>query len=333
MDSVTQVVLGAAVGEAVLGKKIGNKAILWGAIAGTIPDLDVFVKLFTDQLTADEMHRGFSHSILFSVLFAPLLAWMATKIYPRENASWKDWTKLMFLSLVTHPLLDAHTAWGTQLFWPLPYKITYNNIFVVDPIYTIPFMVFLIMAMRKKKDDPNRVKWNKIGLIVSCSYMLLTIGFKGIAHYQFTKNLTQQNIPVQDLEAKPTPFNSILWCGFVKSNDEILLGYYSLLDGNSPIRFTHFKQNKDLLGTLSKNDKVQRMDKLARGWFVIEQNEGKLYFDDVRFGQAGLGDSPSSFVFSRELLVQNGELELRPRRPNFNSADFSALFRRIVTKD
>ena len=64
MDSLTQIVLGAAVGEAVLGRKIGNKAILWGAIAGTIPDLDVLSKLFVDDVTANEWHRGFSHSIL-----------------------------------------------------------------------------------------------------------------------------------------------------------------------------------------------------------------------------------------------------------------------------
>ena len=45
MDSVTQITLGAAVGEAVLGRKIGGRAMLWGAIAGTLPDLDVFVPL------------------------------------------------------------------------------------------------------------------------------------------------------------------------------------------------------------------------------------------------------------------------------------------------
>ena len=41
MDSLTQIVLGASVGEAALGRKVGNRAMVWGAIAGTIPDLDV----------------------------------------------------------------------------------------------------------------------------------------------------------------------------------------------------------------------------------------------------------------------------------------------------
>ena len=69
MDSITQIVLGASVGEAVLGKKVGNKAILYGAIAGTIPDLDVLANYFTDALTAIEIHRGFTHSFVFALFF------------------------------------------------------------------------------------------------------------------------------------------------------------------------------------------------------------------------------------------------------------------------
>ena len=80
MDSLTQIVLGAAVGEAVLGKKVGNKAMLYGAIAGTIPDLDILSGYFTDTLTAIEWHRGFSHSIFFSVLFAPVFGWLFNKL-------------------------------------------------------------------------------------------------------------------------------------------------------------------------------------------------------------------------------------------------------------
>ena len=76
MDSLTQIVLGAAVGEAVLGKKVGNKAMLYGAIAGTIPDLDTFASAFTDTITAIEIHRGFTHSIVFSILFAPIFGWL-----------------------------------------------------------------------------------------------------------------------------------------------------------------------------------------------------------------------------------------------------------------
>ncbi|MES2627452.1 MAG: metal-dependent hydrolase [Bacteroidota bacterium] len=332
MDSVTQIVLGAAVGEAVLGKKVGNKAMLWGAIAGTVPDLDVFVKFFVDGLTADEMHRGFSHSLLFSVLFAPVLGWMAWKIHKNETATWKNWTLLMFLSLVTHPLLDLHTAWGTQFFWPLPYKLTYNNIFVIDPLYTVPFMIFVILAMRRRRDDPKRQRLNTTGLIISCSYMLLTLVFKGVAHHQFTKSLEQQHIAYTELESKPTPLNSLLWCGFVRSGDKILMGYYSIFDGSAPVKFYAFPQHRELLGHLAGNDKILRLDHLTRGWYVIEKKDGKLYFDDVRFGQVGFGNDPRSIVASRELIEKDGNLELVQRQPEFRGEDFGKLFKRIVDK-
>ncbi len=168
MDSVTQIVLGAAVGQAVLGSKVGNKALLYGAIAGTIPDLDVVSSFFVDTVTALEFHRGFTHSILFSVLFAPLFGWLVSK--REKEATWREWSWLFFFGFLTHPLLDAHTTWGTQLFWPFDLRLAFKNIFVVDPLYTVPFLVFLILAMRQKKASKKRRFYNNLGLGISSSY-------------------------------------------------------------------------------------------------------------------------------------------------------------------
>ena len=120
MDSLTQIVLGASVAEATLGKKIGNKAILLGAIAGTIPDLDIITRFFVDDLTASVMHRGFSHSLIFPFIAVPIMAAILNKVYYKyQNVSYFDWLKMFFLSIITHPLLDAQTTWGTQLFLSL----------------------------------------------------------------------------------------------------------------------------------------------------------------------------------------------------------------------
>ena len=177
MDSLTQIVLGASVGEAVLGKKVGNKAILWGAIAGTIPDLDVFTRYFVDEVTALQWHRGISHSLFFCIVAAPILGWLVSKIHKNSLADWVGWSKLMFMSLVTHPLLDAHTTWGTQFFWPFDLRIAYKNIFVADPIYTVPFLILLIIAMTKRRDNPKRRFYNNLGLYISSGYMILTYYF------------------------------------------------------------------------------------------------------------------------------------------------------------
>ena len=141
MDSLTQIVLGAAVGEAGLGKKIGNKAMVLGAIAGSIPDFDVAAGFFIDTVSALEIHRGFTHSIVFAIVIGLLFAWLLALWDKR--ATLKQWWWFWFLAFVTHPLLDAHTTWGTQLFWPFrpPFgiqKYICNRPAIHAPLLDIP---------------------------------------------------------------------------------------------------------------------------------------------------------------------------------------------------
>ena len=237
MDSLTQIVLGASVGEAVLGRKIGSRAMLWGAVAGTIPDLDVFIRYFTDDITATEMHRGFSHSLIFSILMAPILAWVANKIHGKRKIGMTPWIWLFFLALVTHPLLDNHTTWGTQFFWPFEYRIAFKNIFVVDPLYTVPFLIFTLIAMFHKRTNPRRRKINNIGLIVSSSYMVLTILFKGITFVKFQNQLDKDKIKYVDMDTRPAPLNTILWNAQVETKTGYRVAYYSFFDSQD-IKFS-----------------------------------------------------------------------------------------------
>lgn len=310
MDSLTQIVLGAAVGEAALGKKVGNWAMLWGAVAGTIPDLDIFASHFTDNITALEIHRGFTHSIFFSVLFAPIFGFIISKIHRKLNATWKDWTLLMFLGFFTHPLLDAHTTWGTQLFWPLDYRVAYKNIFVIDPLYTLPFLFFLILAMCYKKESRKRRKFNNLGLIISSFYMLLTLGFKWISHNKFTTALANQEINYQAISTRPTPLNSILWGANVQLKDAYIIGYYSLFD-KSDIQFSEkIPKNHYLLADVLHEKKVRQLIKITEGWYAVEQNGDTLIFKDLRFGQNDINNIKSNFVFSFELFYdENGEFQ------------------------
>ncbi len=306
MDSLTQIVLGAAVGEAVLGKKVGNKAALYGAIAGTIPDLDVLSRYFVDLVTSTEWHRGFSHSILFSILMAPILGWLISKIERKSVASARDWTLLMFWGLFTHPILDAFTTWGTQLFWPFDLRLAFQNIFVIDPLYTIPFLIFLIMALRQKRDNVKRRKYNYLGLIISSAYLLITLILKGIAYGQFIEQLEAQGISYQQIDIRPTAFNSILWTANVDAGDAYLIGDYSFFD-SKPIRFKSYPKNHELLGRLKTYDKVRRLITISEGWFIITKVENIIYFNDLRFGILSTGERETKFVFSYQLLnKQNG---------------------------
>lgn len=308
MDSVTQIVLGAAVGEAVLGKKVGKKAILYGAIAGTIPDLDTLVGNFFDTITAIEMHRGFSHSIVFSVLFAPIFGWIISKIESNSEVTWKNWSWLMFWGLFTHPLLDAHTTWGTQLFWPFDLRLAYKNIFVIDPLYTLPFLFFLIMAMRFNRTDPKRRKYNRLGLIVSSIYLLvITPALKFYTFQKFEAALEEQNIIYERMDTRPTPLNSILWTANIETDESFLIGNYSVFD-SQPINFYSVPKNYDLAGDLADDPNLNRLIQISDGWYTFSENNGDLYFNDLRFGNMDIEDPDSEFIFSYKLTKEHGEL-------------------------
>ena len=361
MDSLTQIVLGAAVGEVVLGRKVGNKAILWGAIAGTIPDLDVLARSLFDPLRANELHRGITHSILFSAAMAPVLAiWLKrhaasllavfallvalTFVQGAENGVVRgillvvtagiialifrrkrladdgtrtEWSWLFWWSLVTHPLLDCHTTWGTQLFWPLPWKLSWNNIFVVDPIYTVPFMICVGTVMFIRRDNARRRWVNWFGIGISSAYMLFTIVCKRIAVGAIASSLDRQHIPYVDFSTRPTPFNSILWSVNVDAGDHYLLGYHSLLDTKPEVEFVRVDKGLQNLGPWADHDKVRRLQVLSDHNFVVRSRSDTIVFNDLRFGQMGEPSPDKPFVFAYLLVPTNGDLrvELIPPGP------------------
>ncbi|XRE44534.1 Membrane-bound metal-dependent hydrolase [Tenacibaculum discolor] len=305
MDSLTQIVLGAAVGEAVLGKRVGYKAMLYGAIAGTIPDLDVYIGKFFDTVTALEIHRGFTHSVFFAIVFGWIFGWLIS-LYEKK-ASTKEWALLMFWGLFTHPILDAHTTWGTQLFWPLDIRLAFKNIFVIDPLYTIPFLVFLLMAMFQSKASKKRRKYNNLGLIVSSSYMAITIIVKGITYTKFANALKEQEIAYKEIETKPTPFNTILWSANVETEDAYLIGYYSFFD-TKPIEFYSYPKNHYLLGDYKDDTSVKRLIKITKGWYTVSEKNNMLYLNDLRFGLLSVAPNFQQFAFSFEIDEKQGEI-------------------------
>ncbi|WP_422359668.1 metal-dependent hydrolase [Reichenbachiella sp.] len=306
MDSVTQIVLGAAVGEAVLGKKVGNKAMLYGAIAGTIPDLDVLASHVTDTVSALSIHRGFTHSIVFSVVFAPVFGWLVSRYESLKD--FKSWSWLFFWAFITHPILDAYTTWGTQLFWPFDLRLAFKTIFVIDPLYTLPFLVFLILAMIQSRTSPKRQFYNRMGLYMSSGYLLLTFLFKWMAFAQFESALDAQGIEYTQLDTRPSPMNTILWSANVETEAAYLLGNYSLFD-SQPIRFEPYPKNHQLLGDLIAEGSVQRMIAISEGWYTISQKEGQLYFNDLRFGLLSLDPNAQDFVFSYQInVVDSGQV-------------------------
>lgn len=346
MDSLTQIVLGASVAEATLGKKIGNKAILLGAIAGTIPDLDIVARFFVDDLSASVMHRGFSHSLLFPFLSAPLLAWCSKKIYSNySNVSFYDWFKMFFLAIITHPLLDAQTTWGTQLFWPFESRIAIENIFIIDPLYTIPFLIFLILTACQNRLSKKRKIFNSLGLIISSTYLLITLSFKGVAHYNIAKALDDNNIEYNDINTRATYFNSILWSGQIELEDSYIFTYYSLFDKSGPVFTKKFPKNHYLLKPYLHEKKIQQLITLSNGHYLMTNENDELIFWNLKLGQKGFNKDASPYIWSY-VIEKNNEgqitldetnekmdaLKIKERRSFRNNRNFSKEFHQFFER-
>lgn len=336
MDSLTQIVLGASVGEAVLGKKAGNKAMLWGAIAGTIPDLDVFFDNFFQPIDGLYIHRGFSHSIVFAFLLAPVLGYLIHRIHrkKRPQITFKNWSTLVFWSTVTHPLLDMMTNWGTQLFWPFDYRIAINNIFVLDPLYTLPFLTFLIIAATKRKNNPRRSKINRMGLIISSLYLILTMNFKLFAHNNLKKHFENNGLNTELMMTKPMPLTSFYWTGTTKNKGSFHVGYYSIFSGVED-KIIEVEQNDELLGTLQiKNSPLtKRLKYLTNGFYTIRQDSSGIYMEDLRFGLLSGFNSkaPHIGLFKYKMLNQEGKWDIKRDRNESDEMfkDFSLYWYRV----
>lgn len=335
MDSLTQIVLGASVGEAVLGKKVGNKAPLWGAVAGTIPDLDVLTRYILNPVDSLLAHRGFSHSIIFCILAAPIFGYLVYRIHKGANASWKDWSWLFFWGLFTHPLLDSFTTWGTQLFWPMEPRLAYKSIFVIDPLYTFPFMLFLILAMFRRKDATIRSKLNYIGLTISTAYLLITFANKlGITQI-FEKSLEQQEIAYSRIETKPMPLQNILWTANVEVDSGYYIGYYSRLDKSDDIKFNFYPHNKQRIQT-PMTEEFQKLYRMTNGWYALDQIDDTLVIHDLRFGIMGdfeTGEGEFVFDYLAKPFNESGRTvyHVEQKRNSFSGSDtlVTGLFRRI----
>ncbi len=149
MDSLTQIVLGGAVAAAIAPAPHRRAALLAGAMLGTLPDLDALpLALLTDDPVARmTWHRSASHSLFV----LPLLGWAIWALFRRSGGRVAEsplrWFWAIQLALVTHPLLDAFTVYGTQLWWPLPMRsVMWSSVFIIDPLYTIWLLAACIAA-------------------------------------------------------------------------------------------------------------------------------------------------------------------------------------------
>ena len=215
MDSLTQAVLGAALQGAVLGKVQGRRSLLYGAALGSVPDLDVVIR-YADPVSQMTFHRGFSHSIFVLTGLALVLAWLvasvARKRWPDKGYSGPRLFVAFWLVLVTHPVLDAFTVYGTQLFWPIhSIPESWAAVFIIDPVYTVPLLAAVVFAAVKGLAG-RAVPVLIAALAFSTAYLGFGLAGRVMAEQRFHAALDQQGIAVTQVRAVPIAFNSLV-CG------------------------------------------------------------------------------------------------------------------------
>ena len=319
MDSLTQIILGAACGEAVLGKKIGNRALLFGAIGGTIPDLDVFIGrlLYQNEIQAMAFHRGFMHSIFFAIIGCFVFGWLTYKLYDfgkrKQITTLKDWVLLFFWSIFTHPILDCFTPYGTQLFTPFTnYRVAFNNISVADPLYTVPFLLCMIVLMFYNRERTRRKWWLKAGIYTSSAYMIFTIANKFHMDAVFEKSFINKGIPYTRFSAQPTIFNNILWYAVAETETQYHLAYYSLLDkSNTTDNVITVDKNHGLLDMNDKN--LNTLTWFSKNYFNLSKKEAAdtYKYTDLRYPMLNPND-PNTSVFNFTLYKNKGEWDILP---------------------
>ncbi|RUR39541.1 metal-dependent hydrolase [Vreelandella populi] len=226
MDSITQAALGAAVGGAVLGRRLGRKAVLIGALLGTLPDLDVVLD-YGDAIANVTEHRGFSHSVFVLTGLATLLAVLCKRFAPAGDISLLRWWSFFTLCLVTHPLLDALTTYGTQLFWPLDTPpAAWPIIFIIDPVYTLALLIGLGVGLASQRVRKYCV-W---GLSASSLYLALAAGAKWNVEQRLAPALAEQGLTQMPLLVQPTPFNILLWRATIVGEDRYYESLVSVFD-------------------------------------------------------------------------------------------------------
>ena len=338
MDSLTQIVLGASVGELILGKQVGRRAALWGGMIGTLPDLDVVSRVFTGELEYLVAHRGVTHSLLFCVVAAPIMGWLIHRLYRERWATTRGWTWLAFWCLLTHTLLDCFTSWGTQLFYPISdYRVAWSTISVIDPLYTIPFMGCLIVALSLKNENGWRRFWNKAGLVISSCYLLLTITNKFVVNAVMANELHRQGKSVMAYETYPSMFNNALWYGVAREPSGINIGYYSLFNTDNQVSFTYMPVRYRLSSEEENSYVGDRMKWLSKGYFRVEERGGKKYWQDLRFGLKDFWEEspiPEVPLFEYEMIYKGDSLvDIHQISPNMNElggVSFSKLWDRML---
>jgi inner membrane protein len=258
--------------------------MLWGAVCGTLPDLDVFVPL-GDAVRDFTYHRSASHSLLVLAALTPLIVWLITKLHPDTRAHWRGWAITIYLVFATHVLLDSVTIYGTQILWPLSdHPFGLGAIFIIDPAYTLPLVAGVLIALFVRAPRRLGLRANRIGLALSSAYLVWAIAAQQHVEAIARASLAEQGIAHERLLILPTPFNSVLWRVLAVHEHGYAEGVYSLLDAEPTVALRDHPSRPELLEGIEDHWPVARLRWFTHGHYRVRTEGKDVVITDLRMG-------------------------------------------------
>ncbi|MDX1573957.1 MAG: metal-dependent hydrolase [Methylophaga sp.] len=301
MDTLTQALLGGAVGYLVAGKQAPRKALLTGAAIAVLPDLDVFIN-YANDLDKMTLHRSWTHSWLMHTLLAPLLALLISRL--DNSLSWPRWFLLIWLVLVTHSGLDALTVYGTQLFWPfMPNPASGGSVFIIDPIYSLLLLIGFIGILFRPSVKTHRVML--ISFVLSCLYLIWGFAAQQWVASQTRAALDEQNIDYQHFQVSAAPLNTLLWRIIVVNDEYYYQGFRSVFDGDIPLSLTRYERGHKTVSLVNDAPALNKIDWFTNGLFKLDQTDELIIITDLRMGM-----EPYYFFRFRLAALEAGEWRL-----------------------
>ena len=333
MDSLTHIALGACMGEAFAGHKVGKKAMLWGALAQSIPDIDFIAATWLNTSENLLAHRGFTHSILFGVATAFLMAFFAEKWHRPHNISFKRWLAFFTAVILTHIFLDAFNNYGVGWFEPFShYRISFNVMYVADPLFSIVPAIAFVMLLVLRSFSQKRKFWWRLGIGFCFLYLGYCVVNKMIINNNVKQLLHKQEIPYNSYLTTPAPLQSWLWFVAAGTDSGYYVGYHSIFDKSEKINLQYFPGNISLLDSVKNQTEVQQLVRFSQGYYTVEKRADTLVFNDLRFGQvAGWENPKEEFAFHYYLQpdIDNTLVVQRGRFAKWNRRSFSLFWKRI----
>lgn len=328
MDSLSHIVIGAAIGEMFLGKKIGRWGMLLGAIAKSAPDFDLFYTGLSDPRAYMCEHRAHTHSLFIEALYAIPIAWLLVKLF-KQKVSFKRMLLFMLACLWGHSLLDWCTNFGTQLLLPFTNEnYSLNNLAIVDLLFTIPMFILVLIAVFHRKNAARRNKLAQASLIYCFVYLGLTFFNKAQAENIVRASIEKNNIPVTSHMTNPTMLNNILWYSVGSNDSTVFIGEFSLLHKENPITWYSYPRNQRLMKQCKSKKDIAILKWFSDPYTIAQTNGDTLNMYAVKFGRTNMleNELKKTFVFHYKLYQKNDKEIMGMEEANEKNMDFKKNF-------